>query len=209
MTTRQAPQLSIDRDVSMYTIAGRRVPSVTEILAIAGVVDFSGVPEEWLAKAAERGRLAHRITAEIDQAQGEPPFVPEELKGYVDAWWKFRVETGFTASLIEHALVNQEHRYAGTLDRYGMVGATPWLIDLKTSAAIPRWVGLQLAGYELALRPALSVTEAARVKRAAVRLRPDGTYSLFHFADRSDFADFLAASRIAHFQLQHGGYRIP
>ena len=192
----------------MYTIAGRRVPSVTEILSLAGVVDFSGVPEEMLAKAAERGRLAHRITAEIDQAQGEPPFVPEELRGYVDAWMRFRVDTGFTASLIEHALVNHEHRYAGTLDRYGMVGSVPWLIDLKTSAAIPRWVGLQLAGYELALRPTLAAAEAARVKRAAVRLRPDGTYSLFHFGERRDHADFLACARLAHWKLEHMEYQL-
>ena len=97
-----------------------------------------------------------------------------------------------------------------TLSERGLHQVRLFFIALQffTRVPIPRWVGLQLAGYELALRPTLAAAEAARVKRAAVRLRPDGTYSLFHFGERRDHADFLACARLAHWKLEHMEYQL-
>ena len=203
----RATELVFERDTSSYQVDGQRVVSVTEALAIAGLVDFSGVPVERLAEAAGRGRMAHGITALIDR--GKPIdwiLFPEGVTPYVGAYERFRAETGFAPILIEHPVVNRIYRYAGTLDRLGWLNGEVALVDLKCGAAVPRWTGLQLAGYELALPPTMTELLTFPVKRFALRLKPDETYSLVPFRSHSDRADFLAAVRVAHWQLQHGGW---
>ena len=54
------------RDTSGYVVNGVRLPSVTEVLSIAGLTDFSGVPPGVLEKARVRGTQVHEITEWID-----------------------------------------------------------------------------------------------------------------------------------------------
>jgi len=206
MTQLASPQ--IDRDVSRYSVGGARVPSVTEVLSIAGLVNFDGVPANLLASAAERGRAAHRITQLYDQGE-DPKQAPNygALEPYLAAYLKFRADVQFEPLFIEQLVVSQTYRFAGTFDRLGTARAGElWLIDLKTSASISSWVGLQLAGYEIGLREELGQQDP--IKRFALRLLLDGSYRLVPFADRSDHHDFLACTRIAHWRLRKGGVRL-
>lgn len=211
-----APQLHLERDVDAYHVKGQRVPSVTEILALAGLVDFTSVPVEVLQAAADRGRLAHAHTARLDAAPEGVSLVesllsvPDEIQGYAKAWLRFRDDTGFSPLLIEQPVVSCAYGYAGTLDRFGVVpDATIYLIDLKTGSSLPTWVGLQLAGYEQALRESSPLmAKGDRVQRLAVRLRADGEYSVKLFSNPGDRMDFLAAARVAQWRIREEGIRL-
>ena len=186
----------LERDVSAYTVGGVRVPSVTECLAAVGMTDFSHVDPATLAQAAQRGRMAHAITARIDQ--GRPVGdIPGYVQPRVAAYEKFKADTGFVPELIEHVVVSASHRYAGTLDRVGLLRRERSLIDLKCSAAVYRSVGRQTAGYAIALGE-------PRMPRYALRLLPDGSYRLDRLADRADPHTFLACVRVTHALIADG-----
>lgn len=188
----------MSRDVSRYVVDGKRVPSVTEILSIAGVSDFSGISPEVLEIARARGSLVHEWCELLDLGHvsaDETP--PTEAEPYVAAYLSFLASGAFVAAEggIEQVVVCAPYRYAGTLDRRGKLHGVPAILDLKCSALVPPTVGLQLAGYALALDGAH--------QRYSLQLRSDGTYRLSKHDDKNDVTDWLACVRVAHFKLRH------
>ena len=111
----------MSRDTSNYRINGVRIPSVTEVMKIAGMTNFDGIPAANLLAARERGIAVHEWTEGVDRGQIDPTEeVPHEsIAAYTYAWECFKQESGFTPTLIECPVVNEEMRYAGTLDRRG------------------------------------------------------------------------------------------
>jgi hypothetical protein len=96
----------------------------------------------------------------------------------------------------EQRVMNLTHRYCGTLDNVVEIAGVFWLVDKKTSIATPRTAGPQTAAY---LR-ALPRDDAEKIKRrAAIRLRPDGTYRFDPLDDPDDWATFLACLRLHRF----------
>lgn len=195
----------MSRDTSAYVVDGVRWPSVTEVLELAGLVDFSRVDADVLERARARGSAFHEWADSIDFGllEGEP--APPYIAPYVAAYERFKSETGFKVEAAEQVVRNPLHRYVGTLDRRGTflrsVGLSgPAVVELKTTAVLYPWTRLQLCGY--------ADCEPQRPHRVAVQLRPDGTYRLEHYKDRGDFHDWGAAVRIAHYRLAHGLARI-
>lgn len=184
------------RDVSRYRVGGTRVPSVTEVLAISGLVDLSAIPFDTLERARQRGSDVHEWLEGIDLGLIDDEKPDDRIAGYVEAYRRFRVETGFVPDLIEHPVVNEAHRYAGTLDRTGTLNGKRTIVDFKATAAVEAHVGVQLAGYALALREPH--------ERVALQLFPDSHYRMHHFRSREDGHDFLAAVRVTHYRLRHG-----
>ena len=201
----------LEHDTSDYLVDGERVVSVTEALRIAGLVDYSGVSQEALLKGAERGTMVHAITAHLDGGCGAN-FTPGEAldtEPFVTAYMQFKQDTGFEPELIEHLVVSQKWRYAGRLDRTGLMGRTASsrqhvLLDLKTGNSMPAWVGLQLKAYEIVLGEG----GYGSTHRYALRLQDNGRYFLHRYNDASDRADWLAALRISQWQLRHGGWSL-
>lgn len=197
----------LERDTSAYHLDGKRLVSVTEALSLAGLVDYSKIEPDVLEAASERGKRVHALTAATDSGGAVDPELAAGVEGYLAAYETFRADSGFAPVLVEHSMVNPRHRYAGTLDRLGWFGKGQLaLIDLKCMAAIPRWVGLQLAGYQLALSEEF---EGQPIKRYALRLRPNGRYFLHRFSEHTDSLVFLSAVRIALFRVQHEGVNLP
>lgn len=201
--------LRLERDTSKYVIAGQRVPSVTEILSIAGMIDFGGVDQNVLDAAAERGRLAHRVTALWDRgalsvAEDGLPDVYRPVQGYLEAYVQFREDLKAEPLLVEHSFVCRTYRYAGTLDRvFVLPGGKILVVDLKTGQIQADYVGLQTAGYQVGLQEG-ELRGRIYIERRALRLLPNGTYRLSKLDDRSDHADFIAAARCAHRKLRMG-----
>lgn len=191
-----------ERDTSKYRVDGRRVPSVTECLSVAGFVRFDGVHPDVLENAARRGRMGHAITAKMDQGD-LIGLIPEDVEPYVIAYEKFRADSGFQPELIEHVVVHVGHLYAGTLDRVGILNGRRVLIDLKCSPTCYRWVGMQLAGYDLALQDDPSL-DLGPLERFSLRLLKDGTYRLDPQRNRQDRMDFLASVRVTNRLMAHG-----
>lgn len=158
------------------------------------------VPPGVLEEAAGRGQRVHEWTELLDQgflsASDEPD---DDIAGFIEAYLRFKAESGFVPEHIEIVVINKPYRYAGTLDRTGTLRGEPLktMVDIKTGQSVPASAAVQTAGYAFCLEGAY--------RRHALDLFPDGSYSLVPYNDRNDIHDFLAAVRVAHWRIKHQG----
>ncbi len=190
-------RLTFDAEKHEYRYAGRRVPSVTQILTGAGLID-----KTWFTEAAAwRGSVVHRC-CELDcKGTLVEATVDPAAAGYLVAWRDWKRKTGFTSKLIEERKYNQAFGYCGTPDRVGVLpDGTYAVVDLKTGAPM-KWHALQLAAY------AKFDQSAVRWRRFTVCLNYDTTYSTeeYYVADLStDWAAFQCAVQLNNWRLRNG-----
>lgn len=186
-----------DKEAHVYTLGTQRLPSVTEILRGAGVVD-----DQWWTEAGRwRGSAVHAACWYDDQNDLDEAALDPRLLGYVNAYRKFRSETGFTPTSIEQPLFNDLLSYAGTPDRIGNLGdGRLCLPDLK-SGAQSKVTRFQTAGY------AGCLPSPRKYVRMEVRLKENEKYSLQVYEPKDfdrDFADFQALIRVFHIRRELG-----
>lgn len=109
--------LIFDEASHTYTLSGFGValPSVTGILKAEGFIDGRFYDEY----SRDRGSLVHLAThyddmGELDEVSLDPVIVP-----YVEAWRKFKRESGFVVEESEIPMVSLTHGYAGKPDTIG------------------------------------------------------------------------------------------
>jgi hypothetical protein len=183
-----------------YLLDGRRIPSVTDVLSFV-IDDLSYLDQRMLLKAAERGTEVHTLTEEYDLGTIDWNTIPDNRKGYVDAYVQFCMDTGWEANQVEVVVCNERFRFAGTVDRTGWLRKKhddEIVMDIKSGQLQPT-VALQLAGYEAALD--------RKLRRYALRLCEDGSYELKEYTDATDRGVFLSAVAVAHWKLRHGKSR--
>jgi len=182
--------LQFDPDSHTYRVGGVVVPNVTSILEGVGISDYSRLAWDVRDRALRRGIAVHEATRYDDENDLDWNTLDASLRGYVEAWRRFRQETQFKPELIEHRGYNPTYGYAGTLDRLGAFPAgDKWIIDIKTGT-MPWWVSIQLAAY------AAFFEEPRSYRRMAVALKSDGTYQVQEFPGKQwqeEFNIFLAA----------------
>lgn len=190
---------TFDPETHVYTFKGSHVPSCTETLQIAGLVNFDHVSEELLERKSELGREVHRARYldDIGRLQSHDP----QLTPYLDAWRLFRKESGFTPSFSEVWTVAEiaGMHYGMQIDAIGLIDRRQTVVDLKIGEIYPHH-GIQLAGYAAGFHHAMLNSFAARFRtrrRAVVQLRSDGSYRLKFFEDSYDLEVFIAGLRIA------------
>jgi hypothetical protein len=191
MSTAPAKEFLFDKESHVYTLGDQRLPSVTEILKGAGVVD-----DQWWTEAGRwRGSQVHLACWYDDQNDLNESGLDDRLRGYVDAYRKFRGETGFSPTAIEQPLYKDLLGYAGTPDRVGVLGdGRNCVPDLK-SGAQSKVTRYQTAGYVGCL------ASPRKYVRMEVRLKDNGKYSLQVYEPKDfdrDFADFQALIRVFH-----------
>lgn len=188
--------LKFDPETHSYSVAGRRVLSVTQILELAGVIDYSRLPRDVREFSLARGSAVHLATQFDDEGILDEESVDPEIVGYLNAWRNFRSETGWESFRIEERQYHPAYGYAGTIDRVGAFqGGGLNVLDIKTGKA-PGWVALQLAAYSclaelLDTRPTFG--------RVSVELHGDGSYKVetYSVSDRRrHLSDFLACLRV-------------
>lgn len=165
-----------------YTVDGMRYISVTQIIFGMGL--YGDVANWFTEESRMRGKYVHQIIAWYLSDELDDYTVDNSLRGYLDAWKRFEVDTGFVPTITEKPLVNDLYLLAGTPDHIGMLNGIESVIDVKTGGVGPA-TGLQLAGYELLYGKPL--------KRLALSLRGSGKYTLIPFQDEGDRGIFLAA----------------
>jgi len=180
-----------------YTVDGRFVPSVTQVLEAAGLIDLTGIPTHILRRAGERGTRVHQAAALLLRGELDWSSVAEAIGGYVQALDTFLRYSKFEPikETVEQPLYCPRYDYCGTPDVLGMHSKpqlfgkrdkrTLTLLDWKTGM-MPA-VRYQLAGYA----NVLGVRH-----RAALKLNSDGTYRMVWFApetQRQDLDRFLWA----------------
>lgn len=200
------------RDVSKYRLAGVDLPSVTECLDRAGFQDLSRIPWAVLEEARVRGVAVHTwlelLVQHPEQIRGLSP--PEFIRGYIDAWERWRIEARVEILCAENVVLDAVYRYAGTLDLGATVGGRKAIVDYKARYGITPEVGPQVAGYlgaarDSAKRGAIDWIQVDEpVDRYCLLLRPDGTYRFEHYTDRHDLTAFRHAVGVMHWQLAHG-----
>lgn len=196
------PVLHLDRATHTYTLDGRVLPSVTQVLEGVGIIDYDHIPNDTRQAALQRGSDVHTITHFDDEGDLDEASVEPHLAGYLAGWRKFRLETEvgrMPITAMEHQMFHVEHWYAGTLDREfgGKV-----IVDIKTGEA-PWWVRIQLAAY----RELRKNTEA--IHRLAVELHKDGTYRLrpLKLSERRNDLDAFNAALRVYRELQEKAWR--
>ena len=170
-----------------YTLDGRVLPSVTQILR--GLDDFSKVPARVLEQARDRGQRVHAACNLDVLGILDENTVDDEVAPYLAQFRRFLRESGFTPTLTECRVYDEKLWYAGTLDLFGdLPGCMDVQIDIK-SGAIPRSVGPQTSAYANGLYKRAGLMTR---KRFALKLE-GGKYSLIPLDSTDDFGTFCHA----------------
>lgn len=116
--------LEFDELTHRYTLAGERLPSVTQILQASGLIDFSKIPGPILLGAKARGTAVHKALHYYNEGDLDveefcamfPEYAP-----YVEAWIQFRATSGFVLATSVEQLGALSHikRYSVRLRKDG------------------------------------------------------------------------------------------
>lgn len=173
----------------VYRLHGKVVPGVTQVLEQINELD--GIPRAVLEAAAEFGDHVHQATDLHDRGLLDRSALDPKLEPYLAAWEKFLVESACRVLSSEEMIYHPALRFAGQRDRRVLFkdSTLPHVLDIKTSAFVPRTVGLQTSAY--AECDKASGRDTSMVRYCA-HLRPDGSYSLIRLQDRRDFSIFVS-----------------
>jgi hypothetical protein len=182
-------ELLFEPDTHEYRHRGMVVPSVTQLLA--PLVDFSGIPPENVEYARLRGEAVHFACELYDQNDLDMDTLDPKIVPYLQAWIKFKAETGFVVHTVEERIPHPIHRYAGMIDRTGFMAMNnvQAVLDIKCVAKLSPVTGLQTAAYKELVERDKGITGLARY---SVRLGGDGKYELKRYEEPDDFRVFLS-----------------
>jgi hypothetical protein len=200
-----APSFTFDPATHVYKVDGLPVPSVSQILREAGLVDYDGIPPAVLAYAADRGTAVHLACEYYDQDDLDPDSLDPQLAPYVAGWRRFRLEHPMRIVASEKMFLGKLHglQFGMTVDRVVEIEGQDAILDIKCTREIEPSHAIQLAGYVIGLVP--GGTPAKRLelyRRAVVQLKPDASYCFHEFKDPADGEIFAAALRIACWKLR-------
>jgi len=195
--------LQFDAPSHIYTLDGEKLPSVTGVLKFGNLIDFSQIPTGVLAAAQQRGTAVHAAVHyynEHDLDVGEFVRTFPDWGGYLQAWINFCDQRHYLPLLNEYRVVSRRHRVAGTLDTLGVLDGRAVLLDYATGRPEDVCKNLQTAGYYgLALETAVEDRTLQKffnsypvVKRGAVALHKDATFSIEMYTEPTDYREFLA-----------------
>ena len=191
----------LQRDAShVYRLDGQVVPGVTQVLDM--ISELEGIPRAVLAAAAEFGQHVHQATDLFDRGLLDRDTLDAKLVPYVSAWERFLADSRCVILSSEAFVFHPILRYAGQRDRRVLFpdSSAPHVLDVKTSAIVPRTVGPQTAAYlECDVHRKLPVSTI----RYCVHLKADGTYRLHRLTERADFSIFVSCLNIWKFLHAH------
>lgn len=181
--------LTFDHATHTYRFEGRVVPSVTQCLKVANILDYRHIPQDVLQRAAIRGTAVHKACELWDLDKLDESTLDAEIGAYLEGWKAFIRETGWANARIEQRVYQAKYRYAGTFDRTGILGGGLVCLDIKT--------GILLDGHRNQLA-AYTMTQPMprRYRRIALQLTKEGRYKIaeFKIGDlMGDFNKFLGA----------------
>ena len=160
----------------IYMLDGQRLPCVSDLCRFLHREIYKDAPLWQMEAAADRGTKVHAATEALDKtgrAEIEDEYLP-----YLQAYAAFRREHDVQWELIEHPDYHPAHRYAGTIDRYGMVDGFKTLLDIKTTYRVYK----PLCSASLNLYRMMLEARWRSVERLMIlHLKKDGTYKLIKF----------------------------
>lgn len=193
------PAVEFDAEKHQYTLGGRVLPSVTQII---NSILPGWQADEWYM---QRGTATHYGCQLLDAGQLDWESVAPEIVGRLRAWDKFRAEHKSEVIESELLMAHPIYGFAGTLDRV-LVNASGiiTLIDIKQS--ISPQVKLQLGAYKI-LYDECGTDDQAITEAAAVALSDDAKYTTLWMTRRElERAGrvFLGALSVHGFKMKEG-----
>lgn len=169
---------------------GSLIASVTQVLRAEGFLSFlDKIDPRILERKRQLGKLVHEATALLDQGEDLSGYdVPDEVLEYVEGYGHFLEDTGFAPDLIEHRQIGEAlgMGFGMTVDRRGLLNGETHVLEIKCVATMHPACGLQLAGYEMGLKP---FKERPRDRRVGLQLGPQlpRGYKLYPYDDPADY----------------------
>lgn len=168
-----------------YTLDGEGLPSVSELCRFISREIYDSVGQYNLDRAADRGTRVHKACEALD-VYGKVE-VTDDISPYVKSYLKFRREHNVHWEMVERSMHHPKDRYAGTIDRYGLLDGEAALVDLKTSYTVHK----RLAVAQLNLYRRMLESGGKQPKRLVIlHLTKDG-YRLVEIERRDDVPDAL------------------
>lgn len=186
-----------DPERHVFTIDDRPVPSITQALVEAGIIQTAYYNEA----GRQRGTFVHQALDYLDRRDLDTASVPAEYQGYLGGYQEFKACTGFEPDIngIEVPLFHPVHLFGGIPDRWGRLNGSAVVLEIKTGEVEP-WAALQTAAQALLIN---FVHPDLELRRHAIRLTKEGKWKLKSFSDRRDEAVFLAALQVCHWRRAH------
>jgi hypothetical protein len=184
---------------------GTDVPHVTAILRAVGLsADYQEMAEDRprlaaaIEHARDRGTAVHADCHSYDDDDLDLDDVDDRVRPYVEAWARYRTDTGFRPVLRERRIFSARYCYTGTLDGvFAGPDGLRTLVDIKTGDPSSAAANVQTAAYRFALEETDPL--ARSYSRIAVWLRPGRRvpYEIFpYYQNAADATTWLAALTI-------------
>lgn len=154
------PEFLFYPETHTYTLDGKEIPSVTQLVEIYSTakVEEDSDLELTFESAAERGTLLHGyLEHRLTGGEVEDYEIPAAYSGYVEAIELFLSEHELEPMLIETPMYSGENArnilrepllYAGTPDFVGCLDGTLSILDWKFVSQVQKSkIGAQLSGY--------------------------------------------------------------
>jgi len=173
------------------------LPSVTEILTMAGLTDYFNIPDkEYHFSLGHAVDYATQLVDENNLGECEAVVLP-----YVESYKRFLEETKCEVMSNQDHVLSEIYGFQGTLDKRARLFGDRVVIDIKKSNICEPWYHWQTAGYMIAYnekhkRP-LDIQ-----KRYILNLQPT-KYKLTPCKDPGDLSVFKAAVIIAKERKEH------
>ena len=150
--------INFDEKTHIYTVYGKEVPSVTQILREVFPTKYDGIPPEILEKKAKYGTDLHKYIETIEKKKPKKPlayikkyfnpdiYQEESLKQYLKIKEENNIKVIANEKMVMYGLY-----YCGTLDMLAKVKGKKAIIDIKTTAELDEvYVSYQNSLYEMA-----------------------------------------------------------
>jgi hypothetical protein len=121
---------------------------------------------------------------------------------YLEAWRKFKKESGFYVFGMEQIVYSEKYLFAGTYDRVGIFNDKLTMLDIKSGVCDKKAIkntGVQTAGYAIAYDEGKKFKERIK-RRIGVWLTDTGEPKLEPLKDKNDYTVFRAALTMANFK---------
>ncbi len=201
----QNPVIRFIEETHEYFVEEVKYPSVNEILAYMGLMDFSKVPAEKLARSQKFGKAVHYATALDDIGKLDMATLSEPLIPHLESWHKFKKDYGynFDEAEIEQKMVSTIWKIAGTPDRYKIMAKNLDIVDLKSGTTVYDVTDLQLGGYEVIIPEWLDF-KPKKIKRLIVQTTDTGIPNVKECKDFTDRVNFLSYRNCYYYEKKHG-----
>lgn len=194
-------KLTFDEVNHIYRYEGNIVPSVTQILRQAGLIDFSKVNPAVLEASMKFGTAVHLACEYHDKGILDENKLDVNLKPYLYAWMKFKKDFNIKIEAAEEFVYSPKYEYAGKLDRRVIIRKRA-VLDIKTSEEIYPANAIQLMGYLEAYNEGKKIQDKIQ-QRFIVMLSNDANYKLEEFTKLSDRVVWYSAVNIAKFRKEN------